>query len=57
MADLMTITRKQYENDMREAWREGHAAGRDYQGDGWNADRHDPECDNPYKQLTETKES
>ena len=31
-----------------EAWRQGHAAGRDYQGDGWNCDAHDPEGDNPY---------
>ena len=32
-----------------EAWGEGHAAGRDYQGDGWNSDAHDPEADNPYR--------
>lgn len=32
-----------------EAWLEGHAAGRDYQGDGWNCDTHDPERDNPYQ--------
>jgi hypothetical protein len=31
------------------AWLEGHAAGRDYQGDGWNADAHDPNEDNPYR--------
>lgn len=31
------------------AWREGHAAGRDYQADGWNADAHDPDRDNPYR--------
>ena len=31
------------------AWAEGHAAGRDYQGDGWNSDAHDPEEDNPYR--------
>ena len=30
------------------AWTEGHAAGRDYQGDGWNSDVHDPAEDNPY---------
>lgn len=35
--------------DMAKAWREGHAAGRDYQGDGWNSDAHDPEEDNPYR--------
>lgn len=32
-----------------EAWDEGHASGRDYQADGWNADAHDPEDDNPYR--------
>jgi hypothetical protein len=32
----------------REAWLLGHAAGRDYQGDGWNSDAHDPALDNPY---------
>lgn len=32
-----------------EAWAEGHAAGRDYQADGWNSDTHDPVKDNPYK--------
>lgn len=32
-----------------DAWIEGHAAGRDYQGDGWNSDAHDPEEDNPYR--------
>lgn len=31
------------------AWIEGHAAGRDYQGDGWNCDAHDPQEDNPYR--------
>ena len=31
------------------AWSKGHAAGRDYQGDGWNSDAHDPEEDNPYR--------
>lgn len=31
------------------AWGEGHAAGRDYQGDGWNCDAHDPEEGNPYR--------
>lgn len=31
------------------AWMEGHAAGRDYQGDGWNSDAHDPAEDNPYR--------
>jgi hypothetical protein len=31
------------------AWREGHDAGRDYQGDGWNSDAHDPDDDNPYR--------
>lgn len=31
------------------AWGEGHAAGRDYQGDGWNCDAHDPAEDNPYR--------
>jgi hypothetical protein len=31
------------------AWTEGHAAGREYQGDGWNQDAHDPEDDNPYR--------
>jgi hypothetical protein len=35
-----------------EAWTEGHAAGRDYQGDGWNSDAHDPEADNPYRGET-----
>lgn len=30
------------------AWQQGHAAGVDYQGDGWNADVHDPADDNPY---------
>lgn len=33
----------------REAWSQGHAAGREYQGDGWNQDAHDPEDDNPYR--------
>lgn len=33
-----------------EAWAEGHASGRDYQADGWNADAHDPEDDNPYRE-------
>lgn len=33
------------------AWSVGHAAGRDYQGDGWNCDVHDPEDDNPYRQA------
>lgn len=36
-----------------EAWREGHAAGREYQGDGWNQDAHDPERDNPYAEPIE----
>lgn len=31
------------------AWLEGHAAGVDYQGDGWNSDSHDPNEDNPYR--------
>lgn len=31
------------------AWSEGHAAGRDYAGDGWNGDAHDPQEDNPYR--------
>ena len=31
------------------AWGEGHIAGRDYQGDGWNQDAHDPSEDNPYR--------
>lgn len=31
------------------AWDEGHRAGRDYQGDGWNSDAHDPWYDNPYR--------
>lgn len=31
------------------AWSEGHEAGRDYRGDGWNCDVHDPEGDNPYR--------
>lgn len=31
-----------------EAWTSGHASGRDYQGDGWNSDAHNPEADNPY---------
>lgn len=31
------------------AWDEGHAAGREYQGDGWNCDVHDPRDDNPYR--------
>lgn len=31
------------------AWRLGHDAGRDYQGDGWNCDVHDPELDNPFR--------
>lgn len=31
------------------AWLEGHAAGIDYQGDGWNSDAHDPALDNPYR--------
>lgn len=30
------------------AWAEGHSAGRDYQGDGWNSDTHEPALDNPY---------
>ena len=33
------------------AWAKGHAAGRDYQGDGWNKDAHDPATDNPYGEL------
>ena len=33
---------------LAEAWLYGHAAGRDYQADGWNCDAHDPEQDNPY---------
>lgn len=37
-----------------EAWAEGFAAGRDYQGDGWNSDAHDPEDDNPYREGSET---
>jgi hypothetical protein len=36
-------------NAKAEAWLEGHTAGRDYQGDGWNADSHDPDTDNPYR--------
>lgn len=32
------------------AWAEGHAAGRDYQADGWNSDAHDPAEDNPYRE-------
>lgn len=36
---------------MAEAWLEGHVAGRDYQGDGWNSDAHDPADDNPYKET------
>ena len=32
------------------AWDEGHAAGRDYQADGWNSDAHDPAEDNPYRE-------
>ena len=31
------------------AWLEGHEAGRDYQGSGWNADGHDPNDDNPHR--------
>lgn len=31
------------------AWLEGHAAGRDYQADGWNSDAHDPQQDNPHR--------
>lgn len=27
------------------------AEDRDYQGDGWNSDAHDPEDDNPYKET------
>ena len=37
---------------LAEAWDEGHVAGRDYQGDGWNSDAHDPAEDNPYRQET-----
>lgn len=37
---------------LAEAWDEGHAAGCDYQGDGWNSDAHDPAEDNPYRQET-----
>jgi hypothetical protein len=33
---------------MAEAWLEGHEAGRDYQGSGWNSDAHNPQADNPY---------
>lgn len=34
------------------AWSAGHAAGRDYAGDGWNSDSHDPERDNPYLRFS-----
>ena len=43
------------QNLLAGAWLEGHAAGRDYQGDGWNSDAHDPNEDNPY--LTTPDES
>lgn len=36
-----------------EAWTAGHVAGRDYQGDGWNADAHDPSADNPYREAAD----
>lgn len=39
-----------------EAWTKGHAAGRDYQGDGWNSDAHDPELDNPYRSKSNGSE-
>jgi hypothetical protein len=39
-------------SEKADAWSEGHKAGRDYQGDGWNSDAHDPEADNPYRQAT-----
>lgn len=37
---------------LAKAWSEGHAAGRDYQADGWNSDTHNPEHDNPYRSKT-----
>ena len=40
------------EAKIADAWDEGHAAGRDYQGDGWNSDAHDPADDNPYRKET-----
>jgi hypothetical protein len=39
---------------LADAWAEGHRAGRDYQGDGWNSDAHDPEDDNPYRRTEAT---
>ena len=44
-AELASVERAAAEK----AWAEGHIAGRDYQGDGWNADAHDPADDNPYR--------
>lgn len=37
-------------------WSAGHEAGRDYAGDGWNSDTHDPELDNPYRQASDGEE-
>lgn len=45
LAEWLTPTVKRAQ---AEAWTSGHIAGRDYQGDGWNADNHDPRTDNPY---------
>lgn len=46
---LMSDVRKIANVIASRAWTEGHAAGRDYQADGWNSDAHDPEEDNPYR--------
>ena len=46
---LVTITAVEWAEALSDAWLKGHAAGRDYQGDGWNSDFHDPNEDNPYR--------
>lgn len=48
-ASLATEESAQSREAKAVAWLEGHAAGRDYQGDGWNSDSHDPDADNPYR--------